>query len=176
MVKKGEKGIPRSAETRAKIGIGARNTRLSEKKPCPYGCEETYNSGNMSTHIGKHHTFKCKVAACNSSGKGKSGLGYCQRHYAVHAFCVKVGTTIDEYFRVYVEQGGKCKLCPKEGTLRGLGVGAKVEVLVIDHCHETGTFRGLLCHSCNIALGHFKDDITVLENAIDYLRNHNDLL
>lgn len=171
MVKKGEKGIPRSAETRLKIGIGARNTRLAEKKPCPYGCEKTYNSGNMVTHIRRYHTeFVCKFKGCTHSGEGKRGLGYCGPHYAVHAFCVKVGTTIDEYHKVYEEQGGKCKLCPRKGSLRLSGADNKTEILVIDHCHESGKFRGLLCHNCNVGLGHFKDDIAVLENAIAYLK------
>jgi hypothetical protein len=40
----------------------------------------------------------------------------------------------------------------------------------IDHCHNTGQVRGLLCSSCNIALGHMKDDINRLENAIAYLK------
>jgi len=41
--------------------------------------------------------------------------------------------------------------------------------LDIDHCHSTTKFRGLLCNSCNIGLGKFKDNINVLKNAIAYL-------
>lgn len=41
--------------------------------------------------------------------------------------------------------------------------------LVVDHCHDTGIVRGLLCHNCNRALGLFKDKIEVLKNAIKYL-------
>ena len=39
----------------------------------------------------------------------------------------------------------------------------------IDHSHETGKVRGLLCHNCNMLLGHSKDNINTLENAIMYL-------
>ena len=41
--------------------------------------------------------------------------------------------------------------------------------LVVDHCHATGTVRGLLCHNCNRALGLLHDNTEVLLNAIKYL-------
>ena len=43
---------------------------------------------------------------------------------------------------------------------------------VIDHCHETGRIRGVLCSGCNLGLGHFTDSITKLEDAIKYLKNN----
>lgn len=42
--------------------------------------------------------------------------------------------------------------------------------LAVDHCHKTGTIRGLLCGNCNHALGKFKDSISILESAIVYLK------
>lgn len=42
--------------------------------------------------------------------------------------------------------------------------------LYIDHCHTTGTVRGLICQQCNTLLGMAKDSIPTLENAIVYLR------
>lgn len=39
----------------------------------------------------------------------------------------------------------------------------------IDHDHKTGEVRGVLCRSCNLALGYFKDDVKLLNNAIKYL-------
>lgn len=169
MVKKGEKGVPRSAETRLKIGIGARNTRLSEKKPCPYACGGVYNSGNMVTHVRKHHEFICKLKGCTNDGTGKKGHGYCGPHYRLNAFCLSIGTTLEEYFKVYQDQNGKCKVCGREGALQRTS-SVKTDVLVLDHCHASGKFRGLLCHRCNVGLGQFKDDIAVLQNAIDYLK------
>jgi protein-arginine kinase activator protein McsA len=44
----------------------------------------------------------------------------------------------------------------------------------IDHNHETGKTRNLLCHSCNTALGGFRDSPEILTNAIKYLEKHND--
>jgi len=44
----------------------------------------------------------------------------------------------------------------------------------VDHDHKTGKLRGLLCRACNLALGGFKDDVVVLENAIKYLNFHKE--
>ena len=52
------------------------------------------------------------------------------------------------------------------------GLSFETRSKLIDHCHVTGVVRGLLCFSCNTALGHFKDDIDVLKSAIRYLENH----
>jgi hypothetical protein len=42
----------------------------------------------------------------------------------------------------------------------------------IDHCHNTNKVRAILCQLCNTALGSFKDDVKILQNAIDYLEHH----
>jgi hypothetical protein len=62
------------------------------------------------------------------------------------------------------EQGSGCAIC---GT-RDFGPRGSN----IDHCHETGKVRGLLCINCNQALGKFKDDTSLLKKAIEYLENH----
>lgn len=45
--------------------------------------------------------------------------------------------------------------------------------LHVDHDHETGLIRGLLCHHCNTLLGHAKDSVDVLEAAIVYLKSRS---
>jgi hypothetical protein len=42
--------------------------------------------------------------------------------------------------------------------------------LYVDHCHTNNHVRGLLCNNCNFVLGHAKDNTTILENAILYLK------
>lgn len=53
-------------------------------------------------------------------------------------------------------QGGKCAICPRPGTRA-------------DHDHETGMVRGMLCDSCNLGLGKFRDDPGLLASAFAYL-------
>jgi hypothetical protein len=77
---------------------------------------------------------------------------------------VKYGITKEHYFKMLTEQEGKCKIC---GTSTG---GNRFGKMAIDHCHKTGKVRGLLCIGCNNGLGCFKDDITRLKKAIDYLK------
>ena len=72
--------------------------------------------------------------------------------------------TIDEYNQLYDNQGGRCKICGDRyilGTTKGL---------VVDHCHTTMEVRGLLCGNCNTGLGKFKDDIELLNKAIEYIK------
>jgi hypothetical protein len=64
----------------------------------------------------------------------------------------------DDYVKMVENQESKCKICNKFS-----------EKLNIDHCHDTGKVRGLLCWDCNTALGKFKDNINNLLNAIKYL-------
>lgn len=65
-------------------------------------------------------------------------------------------------------QRQKCAICG--------GVGSKhpnKQRLHVDHCHVTKKIRGLLCHSCNVALGLFKDDAVVLRKAAAYLERQD---
>lgn len=41
----------------------------------------------------------------------------------------------------------------------------------VDHCHDTGKVRGLLCFNCNVGIGSLQDDIEMLRKAIKYLEN-----
>lgn len=68
-----------------------------------------------------------------------------------------------EEFAVMLKQvGNKCEICCEEESCK--------PVLSVDHSHVTGKVRGLLCHRCNSALGWFRDDPELLEQAAAYLR------
>lgn len=75
----------------------------------------------------------------------------------------KYGMTPADYDKRLAEQGFTCALCPTEAWETRDGV------LHVDHDHETGKVRGLLCHHCNLGLGHFADDPDRLAAARTYL-------
>ena len=67
----------------------------------------------------------------------------------------------------------RCPLCGL-ATCDVEGKGGSAGAWVLDHCHDTNTFRGWLCHMCNRALGCFGDDIDRLSKAIVYLKRHRE--
>jgi len=73
----------------------------------------------------------------------------------------------DDYLLMYEQQDGKCKIC---NTDKELGT---VNGLLVDHCHTTNKVRGLLCNRCNSGLGHFEDNLELLNNAIEYIKHNS---
>lgn len=68
----------------------------------------------------------------------------------------KWGLTSEQFIQMMEAQGGGCAIC---------GADAK---LVVDHCHETGQIRALLCSQCNTALGLMAEDETRIKKLADY--------
>ncbi len=82
----------------------------------------------------------------------------------------RYGIKPDDYDARYAEQGGCCKICGAEGDRLGTGGQAtRSSVLVVDHCHDSGSIRGLLCNRCNRAIGLLGDNPDTLRRAIAYL-------
>lgn len=79
------------------------------------------------------------------------------------------GTTYHEVKELWEKQGGACALCEATLSIEATSA-ARPDTANLDHCHDTGDIRGLLCRSCNLLLGHAKDRIVVLQAAIRYLR------
>lgn len=74
---------------------------------------------------------------------------------------VRYGITMEDYEQRVLAQDGKCLICL---TIP--------DILVVDHDHKTEHVRGLLCNNCNRGIGLLKDNIEVLQSAIDYLRKY----
>lgn len=73
----------------------------------------------------------------------------------------KYGITLDQRDALRRSQGNACGICREPLT------GGQAEH--IDHCHDTGRVRGVLCSRCNMGIGLLKDDPAILLRAVAYL-------
>lgn len=72
------------------------------------------------------------------------------------------GITLDDFNTMMQCQHDCCAICSRNFSEVGV-------VPCVDHCHETGDVRGLLCRSCNTLLGQANDSIPTLLSAVSYL-------
>jgi hypothetical protein len=77
------------------------------------------------------------------------------------------GISTEDYEVIHKKQDGRCKIC--KHRRKRLKRNGKFLSLSIDHNHNTGRVRGLLCYKCNLGLGNFEDKIFYLLRAICYL-------
>jgi hypothetical protein len=83
----------------------------------------------------------------------------------------RYGITLDDYNSMREKQNYSCGVCGRheEDIEQGRAISSSTS-LQVDHCHSTSKIRGLLCTNCNTLLGKAKDDVSVLEAAITYLK------
>lgn len=74
------------------------------------------------------------------------------------------GLSAESYAEMVARQKGRCSICDEAPSKGGLSV---------DHDHDTGAVRDLLCVRCNTALGKFRDDPRITSAATAYLKRHH---
>lgn len=79
----------------------------------------------------------------------------------------------DEYKWMFERQDGVCAICKKPEKRKSRTDG-QICRLAIDHHHDTGKIRELLCHACNQVIGHSYENIELLQSAIEYLKKHQE--
>ena len=82
----------------------------------------------------------------------------------------KYGINLEEYNELLESQNHVCLICGKSENHIHNKTKKKTD-LAVDHCHDTGKIRGLLCTNCNIGIGYFKNNPELLITAADYLKN-----
>lgn len=105
------------------------------------------------------HAERERRAAREWAGKNKESQRalYLKRAY---------GLTVEQYEAL----GNRCGICGAEqGNANRTNGDGKPYRLHVDHCHDTGRIRGVLCINCNMGIGYFKHDIELLRKAIEYL-------
>jgi hypothetical protein len=96
---------------------------------------------------------------------------YAKKYYSTHRREAKsaawrfrgIEFTPEQYDELIEKQNNRCAICNRHQS-------EFQRTFDLDHDHNTGKVRGLLCHNCNNGIGHFKDDIEIMEKAIVYIR------
>jgi hypothetical protein len=73
----------------------------------------------------------------------------------------KYGMSLEEFDRLLAEQNQVCAICGRTSD----------KTLCVDHCHQTGKVRGLLCRRCNAGLGCYDDEPAFMSKAAAYLKH-----
>lgn len=116
---------------------------VSRKKLLPY--KSAYNN-------------ECKVCACSRVKRNTD-----PQRVRENSLKRTYGITQKDYDIMLEQQGGKCACC---GTTEHQ---TRWNNFCVDHDHTTGKVRGLLCKSCNIALGELNDNVDTIKKMISYL-------
>ena len=113
-----------------------------------------------SGKIKEHPRYICKV--CDRKAKRARDKRTPDQRANTHLLN-KYGITLEQKLQMIRDQGCKCQMCPVPITPEEHSKGH------VDHCHETGFVRGILCSNCNRGIGHLKHDVSILISAIQYL-------
>ena len=135
------------------------------------------------------------IKKCNKCKKEKhyDDFGYDKR-YGVRSYCKRCRADMErdrrksmgkEHYRMLsvastykvsreeaeaMCQTKRCEICGVEFTKNKHNVRSATGQ-AIDHCHQTGMIRGVICSGCNLALGHARDDKNILKSMIEYLES-----
>ena len=123
---------------------------------------EYYKTGRKNDKNPDERHHECK--ACTKARLKVSPSQTPERKRELHLQRA-YGITVEEYSETLEQQNSSCACCKTTEP----GGRHDSNVFVVDHCHETGKVRGLLCHNCNTALGLLKDDPARIANLITYL-------
>lgn len=113
------------------------------------------NFGKSSSTADGLSTY-CKPCKNNETPEAKKRA----RYYYIRK---RYGLTPQQWHAIFNAQAGRCGICFEDLPIDNL------KLIHVDHCHESGKVRGILCSSCNTALGHFRDNPGFLDSAKVYL-------
>ncbi len=125
--------------------------------PESYVCNKCGVEKPLSAYHWKHNQRTCKE--CNKPTPEQQREKSLQRY----------GLTQENYMEMLQSQNFSCAICGGTDTKAA----KRADVFAVDHDHESGKVRGLLCHACNRGLGLFQDDAEIIQQAILYLKSNS---
>ena len=150
------------------IGLGEKDTRFNRLMwncLCECGNQTTVCTGDWNA--GRAKSCGCyKTRSGADSPNFKHGLTRTADYQYRTKLKARYGIDGDEYDRMMNEQNGLCAICGSDQKKN------RGHTLAVDHCHHSGIVRGLLCHTCNRAIGMLGDNTLLLAKALKYLSKH----
>lgn len=135
----------------------------SEKDGHRYSCKNCLNKRQREYANNNKEVIKLRNKAKSEKRRlyynSQKGVESSRRAHLKRKF----NLTLEDYKLLSEKQGDVCAICGSPE------MNNKNKVLCVDHCHNTGKIRGLLCGKCNAGIGHFMDDIKIIEKSIKYL-------
>lgn len=102
----------------------------------------------------------CATCGAERTPGERRSPSYCDRCSRERWLVKKYGLTLDQFDALLARQDGRCAICRDESNGR---------MWHVDHDHNTGAVRGILCDKCNRGLGHYDEDAALLIKAAEYL-------
>lgn len=144
---------------------------LAPKRFCSTRCRNLSKDERLRVR-----TAIVRRCGCGASATNPTGRPYCdqcridvKRKQARTRNLRPYGMTIADYEQMLAEQNGRCVIC---GTV---DPGHGHTAFVVDHCHDSGQVRGLLCRNCNSAIGLLQDSPHVIRAAAKYVQRTRQL-
>lgn len=144
-----------------------------DEKRCSV-CEESKPRSHFSANRRNKDGLQYECKPCRKDMKARYLAGKTQAEKdrtAAQRLYQMYGLSVEQFLSMWDDCGGHCQICGIEMHSRFVD-GEKDDRSTrcnVDHCHDSGEVRGLLCTRCNTALGKMDDDTDRLQKAIDYL-------
>lgn len=129
--------------------------RYMPANPCRRGhvCER---------YVANNRCVECDNLSCRSA---HPTYGARYERTRKHNLKALYGITPETFDQMLATQHNRCAICATAFEAR--------KQAHVDHDHQTGRVRGLLCTRCNMGIGYFKENVDTLLSAVDYISRHS---
>lgn len=162
--------MPRLKRTPEQI---AEDIRAQQKTCCVCNIRKPFSSFYNFKNKSDNKGYRCKE--CDDLAKKKWTENNPERAYESmrgRNLKARFGISLEDYKKMLSSQNGECAIC---GTKENNTGGARKDWnFAVDHDHDTGKIRGLLCNNCNRGLGLLKDSANLLRKAALYVEQHRE--
>jgi hypothetical protein len=134
-------------------------------KPCKYCGQEKDDDAfyRFYDRWADKHYLSSRCKPCHQSYKKLNPNT--PRNRKAEKLQLRYGLTYEDWERIREAEDFACMIC----GITEVELGRKLDV---DHCHDSGKVRGVLCNPCNTVLGHARDNVAILEAATAYLKEN----